>query len=206
MIKNIVFDVGQVLMSYTPENYLKNLGFSEKTVQTLRKAIFESTLWEASDRGILSTEEIWNGFRKNAPGFEKEVQMVYDNLGDVVELMPYAEGWIKNLKEQGYHLYILSNYAEHTYQLSSHKMKFLPYMDGTLFSYVYKMAKPDHEIYETLCTMYQLNPGKTVFFDDREENIEGAKACGIHGILFQNHEQAKKDLETLLKRENGKIK
>lgn len=83
-------------------------------------------------------------------------------------------------------------------------MKFLPYMDGTLFSYVYKMAKPDHEIYETLCTMYQLNPGETVFFDDREDNIEGAEACGIHGILFQNYEQAKKDLETLLKRENGK--
>ena len=204
MIKNIVFDVGQVLMSYTPENYLKNLGFSEKTVQTLRKAIFESTLWEAGDRGIISTEEIWEGFRKNAPGLKKEVQMVYDNLGDVVELMPYVEGWIKNLKEQGYHLYILSNYAEHTYQLSSHKMKFLPYMDGTLFSYVYKMAKPDREIYEKLCTMYQLNPRETVFFDDREDNIAGAGSCGIHGILFQNHEQAKKDLETLLKRENGK--
>ena len=51
MIKNIVFDVGQVLMSYTPENYLKNLGFSEKTVQTLRKAIFESTLWEDNFNG-----------------------------------------------------------------------------------------------------------------------------------------------------------
>ena len=125
MIKNIVFDVGQVLMSYTPENYLKNLGFSEKTVQTLRKAIFESTMWEAGDRGIISTEEIWEGFRKNAPGLKKEVQTVYDNLGDVVELMPYAEDWVKTLKEQGYHLYILSNYAEHTYQLSSHKMKFL---------------------------------------------------------------------------------
>ena len=204
MIKNIVFDVGQVLMSYTPENYLKNLGFSEKTVQTLRKAIFESTLWEAGDRGIISTEEIWEGFRKNVPGLKKEVQTVYDNLGDVVELMPYAEDWVKTLKEQGYHLYILSNYAEHTYQLSSHKMKFLPYMDGTLFSYVYKMAKPDREIYEKLCTMYQLNPRETVFFDDREDNIAGAGACGIHGILFQNHEQAKKDLETLLKRENGK--
>ena len=83
-------------------------------------------------------------------------------------------------------------------------MKFLPYMDGTLFSYVYKMAKPDREIYEKLCTMYQLNPRETVFFDDREDNIAGAGGCGIHGILFQNHEQAKKDLETLLKRENGK--
>ena len=37
MIKNIVFDVGQVLMSYTPENYLKNLGFSEKTVQMAKQ-------------------------------------------------------------------------------------------------------------------------------------------------------------------------
>ena len=202
MIKNIVFDVGQVLMSYIPENYLKNLGFSEKTIQTLMTAIFNSKLWEASDRGIISTEEIWEGFRNNAPGLEKEVQIVYDNLGDVVELMPYAEAWVKTLKEQGYHLYILSNYADHTYQLSGYKMKFLPYMDGTLFSYAYKMAKPDHEIYEKLCTMYQLNPQETVFFDDREENIEAARACGIHGIVFQSHEQAQKDLETLLKKEN----
>ena len=112
----------------------------------------------------------------------------------------------KNLKEQGYHLYILSNYAEHTYQLSSHKMKFLPYMDGTLFSYVYKMAKPDHEIYETLCTMYQLNPGETVFFDDREDNIEGAEACGIHGILFQNYEQAKKRPGNVAEKRKRKVK
>ena len=68
MIKNIVFDVGQVLMSYTPENYLKNLGFSEKTVQTQRKDIFESTLWEAGDRVKISTEEIWELILKNATG------------------------------------------------------------------------------------------------------------------------------------------
>ena len=202
MIKNIVFDVGQVLMSYTPEDYLKNLGFPEETIQTLMTAIFDSKLWETSDRGTIPTEEIWDGFRKQAPGYEKEVQTVYENLGDVVELMPYAEEWVKTLKEQGYHLYILSNYADHTYQLSSHKMKFLPYMDGTLFSYAYKMAKPDHEIYEKLCAMYHLNPQETVFFDDRKENIEAARACGIHGILFQNHEQAQKDLKTLLKKEN----
>ena len=68
MIKNIVFDVGQVLMSYTPENYLKNLGFSEKTVQTQTKAIFESNLWEAEDHGIISTEQISEAFRKTAKG------------------------------------------------------------------------------------------------------------------------------------------
>lgn len=201
MIKNIVFDVGQVLMSYTPETYLKNLGFPEKTVQTLMTAIFNSKLWETSDRGTIPTEELWEGFKKQAPGYEKEVQTVYDHLAEVVELMPYAETWVKTLKEQGYHLYVLSNYADYTYQITSHKMKFLPYMDGALFSYAHKMAKPDHEIYEKLCTMYQLKPQETVFFDDREENIEGARACGIHGILFQSHEQAQKDLETLLKSE-----
>ena len=68
MIKNIIFDVGQVLMSYTPEDYLKNLGFPEKTIQTLMTAIFDSKLWETSDRGTIPTEEIWDGFRKQAPG------------------------------------------------------------------------------------------------------------------------------------------
>ena len=58
-------------MSYTPENYLKNLGFSKKTVQTLRKTIFESTLWEAADRGIISTEEIWGRFSEKCTGIKK---------------------------------------------------------------------------------------------------------------------------------------
>lgn len=205
MIKNIVFDVGQVLMAYDPEGFLRNLGFNEETVQVLMKAIFDSYLWVQSDRGDMPTEELWEGFRKQAPGYEKEVQQVYDNLGDVVELMPYAESWVKELKEKGYHLYILSNYADHTYQLSSHKMKFLPYMDGTLFSYAYQMAKPDRKIYEKLCDMYQLNPEETVFFDDREENIEAAQVYGIHGILFENYEQAQRELEMLLINKKQKL-
>ena len=192
MIKNIVFDVGQVLMSYTPENYLKNLGFSEKTVQTLRKAIFESTLWEAGDRGIISTEEIWEGFRKNVPGLKKEVQTVYDNLGDVVELMPYAEDWVKTLKEQGYHLYILSNYAEHTYQLSSHKMKFLPYMDGTLFSYVYKMAKPDREIYENSAQCINSIPGKPYSLMTGKTTSQELEPVGSTAFCFRTMNRQKK--------------
>ena len=79
-------------------------------------------------------------------------------------------------------------------------------MDGTLFSYVYKMAKPDREIYEKLCTMYQLNPRETVFFDDREDNIAGARGCGIHGILFQNHEQAKKRPGNVDEKRKRKVK
>ena len=121
------------------------------------------------------------------------MQTVYDNLGDVVELMPYAEDWVKTLKEQGYHLYILSNYAEHTYQLSSHKMKFLPYMDGTLFSYVYKMAKPDREIYEkTLHDVSTQSQGKPYSLMTGKTTSQGPEPVGFTAFCFRTMNRQKK--------------
>ncbi len=72
MIKNIVFDVGQVLMSYTPEKLSEEtLDFQKKQYRLCVRRSLKCTLWEAGDRGIISTEEIWEGFRKNATGIKK---------------------------------------------------------------------------------------------------------------------------------------
>lgn len=199
MIKNIVFDVGQVLMAYDPIGYLEKLGFDKETIDIVNRAVFAHPLWEEADRGTYPTEVIWDGFRQAAPGYENEIQLVYDRIAEVIDLMPYAKEWVQELKERGYHLYILSNYAEYTYQRTCDKMEFLPYMDGTLFSYADKMGKPDREIYQCLCDRFHLIPEETVFLDDREENIEGARKLGIHGIVFKNEFQAKKELEMFLK-------
>lgn len=78
------------------------------------------------------------------------------------------------------------------------KLKFLPLMDGVVFSYRIKKLKPDPEIYEYLCDEFWLEPEESVFIDDRAENIAGAEKCGIHGIVFTSYEQAKKELDAYL--------
>ena len=199
MIKNIIFDVGKVLVEYDPDGMMKKLGFDEETLQTVNQAVFQNELWNESDRGVLSPEELLEAFIANNPAYEKEIRQVIDAVGDTISLMPYTVEWVKGLKERGYHLYILSNYAEYTYEKTSHKMEFLPYMDGVVFSYRCKLIKPEKEIYEYICETYGLKPEESVFLDDREDNVQAARNMGMNGIEFENYAQGSETLEQLLK-------
>ena len=199
MIKNVIFYVGKVLMEYDPEGYLKRLGFDEKTQQAVNEAMFQNHLcWEESDRGTMTPAELLEGFVANNPAYEKEIRKAHRMVGGTIELMPYTVEWVKNLKSRGYRLYILSNYAEYTYEQTEHKMKFLPYMDGTVFSYRCKLLKPEKEIYEYICKKYNLIPAECVFLDDREENTKAARSFGMQAITFSDYETDSKKLEDLL--------
>lgn len=199
MIKNIIFDVGNVLVEYNPDGLMRRLGFDEETLQAVNQAVFQNELWNESDRGVISPEELLEAFIANNPAYEKEIRQVIDAVGDTISLMPYTVEWVKGLKERGYHLYILSNYAEYTYEKTSHKMEFLPYMDGVVFSYRCKLIKPEKEIYEYICETYGLKPEESVFLDDREDNVQAARNMGMNGIVFENYAQGSETLEQLLK-------
>lgn len=163
MIKNIVFDIGKVLVSYDPDACMERLGFTPDVIKEVNKAMFQHPFWNESDRGALSSEGLLAGFISHNPAYEDEIRKAYAAVGDAIELMPHALPWMKDLKSRGYHLYILSNYANYTYQKTEHKMKFLPYMDGVVFSYRCKLIKPETEIYQYLCDTHHLQPSECVF-------------------------------------------
>ena len=198
-IKNIVFDVGKVLVYFEPDWIMNKLGFTEETKAVLRKAMFEDPLWNEVDRGVLSTEELVAAFAKNAPEYEKEIRDTYLRVGDSIELLPHAVEWTASLKERGYHLYIISNYGEYTLEQTKEKMDFLKYMDGAIFSYQYQIIKPDARIYEQLLKNYDLKAQECVFIDDKAENVEAAKAVGYQGIVFTTYEAVTKELEEILR-------
>lgn len=198
-IKNIIFDVGKVLVSYEPMQYLRSLGFDEKIVDAVGKAIFFHPLWEEGDAGAYEMDEYLPRYIANAPEYEKEIRLAYERMGDAIELFPYAVDWIKGLKERGYRIYILSNYSEYVYEFTKSKLRFLKYADGAVFSFAVKMIKPQEGIYEYLMRTYGLYAAESVFIDDRPENIEGAMKCGIFGIRFTDYETTKKNLEEFLK-------
>lgn len=203
MIKNIVFDVGRVLVTFNPEEYMKKLGYDECTRQKIEEAMFKHPLWNESDRGIFSDEELLNKFVANAPEYEEQIKEAFKKIEAIIELLPHTMEWVKELKAKGYHLYVLSNYGEYTYQQTKHKLEFLSYMDGSIFSFRYKIIKPEREIYELLLNMFSLKAEESVFIDDKLENVEAAKALGFSGIQFQSYEQAEEELEEILTNRSG---
>lgn len=204
MIKNIIFDVGNVLVTYDPDSYLKNLGFDEETIDAVNHAMFKNDLWNESDRGVLPTDELVAGFVANNPAFEAEIRKAYNLAEGTIQSRDYAVDWVKGLKERGYHLYILSNYAEGILEKTKCKMGFLPFMDGAVFSYECKLIKPEAEIYKHLCDTYKLEPSECVFLDDRLDNAEAARAFGLHAIQFPGYEEGSRELEELLASANEK--
>ena len=189
MIRNIIFDIGKVLVSYEPDAYMDRLGLDEKAKAAINQAMFQNKLWDESDQGLGTPEELL-------------ITKIHQTVGETVELMPYAMEWILDLKARGYHVYIISNYAENMYNQTKDKLAFLPLMDDVVMSYTIKKMKPDPAIYNYLCDENWLEPEESVFIDDRQENVNGAEAVGIHGILFKDYETAKQELNKFLRDSN----
>ena len=184
-------------MGYDWEEYLKSYNFPEEKYEKIADATFRNPIWEEQDRAL--HEESWyvDKFVESAPEYEKDIREVVRRDPECMHLYDYAETWVKYLKNQGYHLYVLSNYGTYMLERTKKDMPFLKYMDGVVFSCDVQQIKPEVDIYETLLKRYDLKPEKSVFMDDRAINCEGARKAGIRTIQFENLKQAAKELEEL---------
>ena len=201
MIRNIVFDIGNVLAAFRWEDYiLHDLGFSEEIVQIFGERFIVHPLWDAFDLGERETKDIIADMRSRVPEYTKEFDLFFDRIVNIVESYPYSRLWIKELKRRGYKVYLLSNYPRDTFRLHEReKFDFTDLIDGKVVSGFERMAKPDPRIYRLLLKRYQLKAEECVFLDDRQVNIEAAVRLGMQGILFAGYEDAKRKLEIILK-------
>ena len=197
MIKNIVFDIGNVLTDFTWNAHIHRFGFPEEICERLANATVKSPKWGEYDRGVLSDEEIVNGFVENDPGIEKEIRLMNQDLSTIVTRVDYAIPWLQELKARGFHVYYLSNFSGKVEREGAHALDFIPYMDGGILSYTVKLIKPDPAIYQCLTDRYGLNPAECLFLDDLAENVEAAKRCGWQGIVFTSKEEADRAIKAL---------
>lgn len=197
MIKNIIFDIGNVLVAFDYKGFFRSFGYEEEMVERLSKATAEHPVWREIDRGVLPYEEIVDEFVKNDPELETVIRKIFVDLKGLLRRFDYAIPWIKELKEKGYHVYYLSNFSDKAGIDCAETLDFFPYMDGGILSYLEKIIKPDPAIYQLLLKRYDLKPEECVFLDDTEKNILAANKEGIHGIVFKNKEQAIGELKLL---------
>lgn len=198
MIKNIVFDIGNVLVGFIWEEFYRSFGYSEEIFEKLADATVRSPFWNEMDRGRLSDDELIEGFIKNDPSIEREIREALKNVKGMIRRYDYAIPWIKELKEKGYHVYVISNFAHKAHMDCIEALDFLNEIDGGILSYQVKLIKPAPEIYRLLCSKYDLKAEECVFIDDLPKNVEAARNEGMQGIVFQTLEQAREELEALL--------
>lgn len=197
MIRNLIFDIGNVLTDFRWKEFLQDKGFDEEMIARIAAASVQNPLWCEFDRGTWTEEELMQAFVKEAPQLEKELHLAYDDIHGMVTPREYAIPWLQELKSKGYGVYYLSNFSKKAEVECSECLSFLPYMDGGILSYQEKLIKPDPAIYTLLLERYGLMAEESVFLDDTLANVEAARKLGIHGIWFQTKEQAEEELKRL---------
>lgn len=199
MIRTVIFDIGMVLVYFRWRELYAQLGFTGETFDKIAQATVHNPWWNEFDKGLMTTEEVIERFAESAPEYKKEIAEIYEHMDEIVSLYDYAIPWIRELKEKGYRVYILSNWSKPAYEanLETH-LRFLKEVDGAVMSYQEGVIKPDQKIYELICSRYNINPKEAVFIDDNAANIEGARAFGLNAIHFETYEQAKEELNKYL--------
>lgn len=202
MINTIIFDIGMVLVYFRWRELFADLGFEGEKFNKIANATVHNPWWNEFDKGEMTVEEIIDKYAESAPEYKEDIASIYDHKEEFVELYDYAIPWIRELKERGYKVYVLSNWSEPVYEANKEThLRFMKELDGEIMSYREKMIKPNREIYQLLCSRYHIDPKEAVFLDDNEANIKGAKEFGLHAIHFKSYEQAKEELEQYLKKE-----
>jgi putative hydrolase of the HAD superfamily len=194
-IKNIVFDVGQVLFEYNPQNIIDKMCPKTAYKDEYLKILFMDSLWQALDRGDLSEEQAKEQLAKEVayhPQKKEELFYLFDNW---VPYLNKIEGTVKmfNKLVLKFPVYILSNFQDKRFDDLLKLHPFMKQARGIVVSAKVKMMKPEKDIYLYLLNKYKLIPEETMFIDDRPENIEACEKVGMSGILFVSSDQLKQD-------------
>ena len=185
MIKNVVFDFGQVMVHFIPKNMVAMSVSDPEDVALIEEVLFDRLYWDPMDEGTITDEEVVAYSKARLP--ERLHKVAEEIYYDWIYRLPEIEGMralVQRIKrEYGVRTFLLSNisryFAEH-----SHEIPCLEEFETCIFSAAVGHVKPHRDMFEYLCHTCGILPEETVFVDDSEKNIRGAEAFGIRGYLF----------------------
>lgn len=193
--RNIIFDLGGVLIDWQPKRIIDKVFKHFKTKPYHIAQVIETKAWQQYDRGIFTREDVAQNLSKS---FDKN--HIINFISNIIHhLPPHKEGLniLKLIKKRSYKTYVLSNFPQIEFEYIEQKYDFFKKFDGKIVSYHVNAIKPESEIYHALLNTYLLDPKECLFIDDRKENLEAGKALEIDGILCKDHTHALKTLKQL---------
>ncbi len=195
-IKNIIFDLGGVLIDWNPDYMYKKIIPDQDQRKWFLENICTLDWNEAQDGGRLIKEA--NELLINQHPEYKELILAYYSRWEEM-LSGSISGTVdifKELKTNNKHgIYALTNWSAETFPRALEIFDFLHWFDGRVVSGEENTRKPHKEIYDIILTRFNLTPNSTVFIDDNLRNIKAAEELGIVTIHFQSPEQLRKSLQ-----------
>lgn len=190
-VKNIIFDMGGVLVDFDPDRSLRS-HFPEEVHGLIKKNTFLSDEWREMDRGTIEVEDAVKIMCARLPEElrAEASQMILDHdteMPAIENMYPVVEA----LSKSGYKIYLLSNCPMWLYEFSKHISAFR-FFDGFIVSAEYNQIKPDEDIYHTLFAKFNLVPSECFFIDDSIKNVETGLKLGMKAHCF-----ADKDIDKL---------
>lgn len=184
MVKNIIFDFGQVLVRFVPYEIASCYVENEDDRRLLEPVVFDRKYWDRQDAGTITNDEMIAAVCADLPAHLHKVaaDIVHTWIYHIPPI-PGMEDLLVQLKGAGKHLYLLSNIGK-TFIEKKDEFPILSHFDGCVFSADVGIIKPAREIFECLCNRYGLNPAECVFIDDLAANVAAAKSYGIHALQF----------------------
>lgn len=184
MIRNIICDMGNVLLSYNPQMVVDTFCTTQEEKDVVMRELFNGPEWQLMDEGLLNEEEsLERIFKRCDSRFHDYIEICLKRWTICKKPLPGVYEFLTDMRKKGYGLYVLSNAAA-----SFHDYFPKDFPDGTFDGIVVscdeKLVKPDLRIYQVICDRYHLAPGECLFIDDREENTAAAREFGMHAVTF----------------------
>ncbi len=195
MIKNIILDMGNVLLDYNPNVILDRVCENTDEKKVIFNELFQGPEWIMGDYGKITNSERFDRVKERLPAeLHHKLKQCVEEWDICMVPIDGAQEFCRRVKAQGYSIYVLSNACSKFYEYFP-KHYDLDFFDGIVVSSDVHIIKPDIEIYKYLLDKYSLNAEECLFIDDREENVNGARMAGMNAVKFDNnYEQIKKYL------------
>lgn len=197
MIQAIIFDFGNVINLFDNKRFLNKISqYSDKTAEELNVLIYQkSDIALQYERGELSSDEFYKIIVELC-NLDISKLDLRDAFTDIFTPIETTIELIKSLKHK-YKIGLLSDTSEWDFEFGIKKCGIFHLFDTTTVSFEVGSLKPDKKLYLDAINKLGLNPPECVFIDDREVNVNGATALGIHGINYISHEELIKSLQSL---------
>ena len=196
MIKNIIFDMGNVLLQFRPWIALEEFFDTAEDRELINRELFMGPEWIMGDEGRITNEQRYDLICPRIPGrLHLALKRCIEGWDMCLAPVPGAYAFCQQAKEKGYGIYVPSNACNRFHHFFP---RYFPdkLFDGVVVSSDVKMIKPDPAVYRHICQAYGLTPEECLFIDDRPENVEGAISMGMKAVVFQdNWEEVRRKLE-----------
>jgi FMN phosphatase YigB (HAD superfamily) len=182
MIKNIVFDLGNVLISFRPSDYLERKKYPREIRETILEDIFRGPEWHLLDSGDIVTGEAIDMIAKRSSLKREEIAFIFNKRTDIMFPLELNTRLLPELKKQGYRLFYLSNFPIDIFDEVKNDYYFFRHFEGGIISSEVKCSKPDIKMFRIFLERYNLSAKECLYIDDIEINVEAAVSVGMNGF------------------------